>query len=246
MKMLGYSERGLVNALLYEIGTNPEAESLMIKFLNLVQYPDKQKCTPPENPRIETVMIEQSFSDFGDADAVLLGNDGGKKVAFFFEAKVKSSQRKEWTLQKEWADFEKRHSSSNLFSQLYFKLRMVNELKPSSEDERVEGPKDGIHFSFLPTRVVRSIGKNKVVHKAARKVIDHRNECYFIAMIPVRPADAKVFFEELLGKKPENYAGWDSSRYGYVCWEHIEVFCKNNKLVRTMEIFEFNKGQIYE
>ncbi|OFV68089.1 MAG: hypothetical protein SCAL_000729 [Candidatus Syntrophoarchaeum caldarius] len=51
-------------------------------------------------------MIEQSFSDFGDADAVILVNNQGDKEAVFIEAKVKTSQKPYWSILEEFEDFK--------------------------------------------------------------------------------------------------------------------------------------------
>jgi len=58
----------------------------------------------------------------------LLNNNGNKQV-IFIEAKVKTFQKREWTIKNEFDQFQEgirqnKVSSSNLFIQLYYKQRL--------------------------------------------------------------------------------------------------------------------------
>src|SRR5207249_796984 len=83
-----------------------------------------------ESVSVDTVLIEQSFSDFGDADVLVLASTPEEKVAFFCEAK----RGRWWTLKKEWDEFKYRFQHpppggvSNVFRQLYLKQRLVQPL----------------------------------------------------------------------------------------------------------------------
>jgi hypothetical protein len=71
MKILAYSERGLINSLFYEImysGNNSIA--LLKNLLGKIIFRDKQNKVIDFSDA--TIMLEQSFSDFGDCDVVLL------------------------------------------------------------------------------------------------------------------------------------------------------------------------------
>jgi hypothetical protein len=87
MKIFGYSERGIINSLLYEINYCAQAKSLFKGFLRLARFPflDWQ---PISVLNLE-VLIDQPFSDFGDADAVLLVDTGSEALSIFVEAKVR-------------------------------------------------------------------------------------------------------------------------------------------------------------
>lgn len=133
MKLTGYSERGALNALLYEIAYSSKACSLLEHLLNLAHFP-QGKQIGSEFTHVD-VLVEQSLSDFGDADAILLLDTGGKKTAVFLEAKIKPAQTKSWTLDRQFELFrqgcstEGELNSSNLFTQLYHKARLVDGLR---------------------------------------------------------------------------------------------------------------------
>jgi hypothetical protein len=90
MQMYGYSERGALNTLFNEIAYSSEPEDLLGKMLRLARFPMRQQ--EPISLVKATVLLEQSLSDFGDADAILLLETTDKSSAVFVEAKVKPSQ----------------------------------------------------------------------------------------------------------------------------------------------------------
>jgi hypothetical protein len=128
MQLLGYSERGFINAFFYGVFHHANPSEIIREFLKLAHWP-LLDTRPPiiEAATVDIIMIEQSFSDFGDADVLILVSTPQEKVAFFCEAK----RGKRWTLKKEWEQFKARFQNdlsggeSNLFRQLYFKQRMV-------------------------------------------------------------------------------------------------------------------------
>ncbi len=77
MKITGYSERGVVNALFYELAYSGNALHLLEQFLSLVECPEFKKLRAALTDA--HVLIEQSLSDFGDADAILLLDTGETK-----------------------------------------------------------------------------------------------------------------------------------------------------------------------
>jgi len=124
-----------------------------------------------------TIFIEQSFSDFGDADALLLIDNDNVKQSLFIEAKVKTSQQKFWSIEDEFNSFndeirkfykrtkENKLSSSNLFTQLYRKLRFYNAMKADGIDLL----KRGVNFPKCSSKEIKKIGKNKVVLRESKK-----------------------------------------------------------------------------
>ena len=142
MKTIGYSERGVLNSLIYEITFADDSIRLLLRLLETCHFPFTQASW---NADAAELLIEQSFSDFGDADAVALLKGDRPKVVFL-EAKIKSSQRKTWHIDDEYAAFRDkmttRVSSSNLFAQLYFKARLVDSLRNSG----MTGLKEGVPF----------------------------------------------------------------------------------------------------
>src|SRR3990172_2974404 len=104
MRVTGYSERGAVNALFYDLVHSGEPLHLLGQLLGLAGFSvPEQLGTGLTDAH---VLIEQSLSDFGDADAILLLDAGTSKAAVFLEAKVKSSQAELWTLKREFGNFK--------------------------------------------------------------------------------------------------------------------------------------------
>jgi hypothetical protein len=86
MDILGYSERGLINSLLYAIRYRENASTLVGRLMRTAHWPARSEMATEQFDHCKLIMIEQSFSDFGDADAVLLfGQERGPSV--FLEGK---------------------------------------------------------------------------------------------------------------------------------------------------------------
>src|SRR3990170_1991556 len=79
MRVTGYSERGAVNALFYDLVHSGEPLHLLGQLLGLAGFSvPEQLGTGLTDAH---VLIEQSLSDFGDADAILLLDAGTSKAA---------------------------------------------------------------------------------------------------------------------------------------------------------------------
>ena len=76
MEIIGYSERGMINSLSYELKFSENNLRLLNDFLSLVSFP---YFRVPFQISDVKILIEPSFSDFGDADAVILVNNQGVK-----------------------------------------------------------------------------------------------------------------------------------------------------------------------
>ena len=89
MELFGYSERGFLNALFYEcFHKRSDPASLIMCFLKLAKWP--RLPAPPtflETGTCSTILVEQSLSDFGDADAIILCDGTGGKDCVFLEGK---------------------------------------------------------------------------------------------------------------------------------------------------------------
>jgi len=101
MRVTGYSERGALNSLFYEFAYSNAPLQLLESFLRLAHFPGEPIAMPLTDA---SVLIEQSLSDFGDADAILLLESGATKWVIFLEAKVKA-QARFWTLDEEFSNF---------------------------------------------------------------------------------------------------------------------------------------------
>ena len=104
MKILGYSERGVINALFYDISNSyKDKPKLISDLLNKTIFIHKKEKFNISEEYI--ILIEQSFSDFGDSDVLLLIENQGEKQAVFLEAKVKTYSRNKWRLVDEFDKF---------------------------------------------------------------------------------------------------------------------------------------------
>lgn len=234
IKILGYSERGIINSLIFEIGEDIE---LMSDFIGYIDLPISFKL---EKPTKYTVLLEQSFSRFGDADLIIIIHyeKPEQKKVLFIEGKVKTSQGN-WKIQTHFdkyideVQYEKKEKyngySSNLFFQLYLKKLLI--------EYRVACKNVNILQGILEPKFgdIRKIGNNKVVLKAFNLIECKKENAYYVALIPTLHEDIKKF---------KGKADYDIS---FLSWETVHNFCKNNKkkLNKVLEIFEYNEGQIY-
>src|SRR4051812_14711529 len=180
----GYSERGMINALFQDVraaGTDPLRIERLLSLLDRCVFPRVAGGNPFRGRRFQgaKVRIEQSFSDFGDLDAlVLLEEEGGESArhAVLIEAKVKTALRAGWDIRDEWRAFltllAQQASDSNLFVQLYRKLRLVRRI--TSEDE--------LGISSIPSGW--TLGSNPVVERAWRELGAYCANTWYLALVP--------------------------------------------------------------
>jgi hypothetical protein len=197
------------------------------------------------------VLIEQSFSDFGDADSLLLIDGSQGKQSIFIEAKVKTFQSKYWSIEDEFRVFQvgieekKKVSSSNLYVQLYYKQRLVRELQKGNENWR-DMELDFPESLLSASKKKRKIGSNEVVLKAVDLLRQYCSKAYFVALVPEDGFKLRHFYEGVLKDfKPEELPEWDVKDWGYVSWKQVEDFCEKHSLRGVLNVFEFNNGQIY-
>jgi len=245
MEIIGYSERGLLNSIFYEIKYSPNSSRLLNELLHIFSFPYHKTEFDAENFK---VLIEQSFSDLGDSDALLLMDGFRGKQSIFVEAKVKPSQSRYWSIEEEFSAFREEFekvSSSNLFAQLYFKHRLVRELQKGDDDwHRME--LDFPESLLSVSRRNRKIGSNEIVLKAVELLRQYCNEAYYVAVVPEDDSKLRYFHEDVLRNfKSDGFPEWDVGNWGYVSWKRIEDFCRNHDMRNALSVFEFNKGQIY-
>jgi hypothetical protein len=244
MNVLGYSERGIVNALFHEISYSGNADRLFHQLISLASFPFTKERPP--TGKID-LFIEQSFSDFGDADALALINpESGEKCSLFIEAKVKKFQAADWLINDEFREFknglQEQVSSSNLFTQLYHKLRLVKGLA----NEGVLSLQDGVSFPSWSSKQRRKLGSNRVVLNASIQLQHYTDQSFFLALVPDPINRVQSFFENTLrSDNLQNIKEWDVSHFGYLTWSEVKKFSEEFRLERTLRVFAFNKGQIY-
>lgn len=224
MKIIGYSERGIINSLIFSI-IESEDKELMNKFIDLMGIFEFNNS---EKPIDYEVLLEQSFSGFGDADLVVIIKYKSHQKVVFIEGKVKTLQSKSWSLEKQFSKYHKGGKypgySSNLFFQLYLKsLLFENKDNIKGDDDCVV---NGVYRA-------RKIGKNDIVKKALEKIAEC-DEAFYVGLVPSSKKGNDAFSEHL------------DYKIHFLSWETVHQFCKDNeKLKKVLEIFEFNEGQIY-
>jgi hypothetical protein len=244
MAVKGYSERGIFNSIVYFLDDN---ENHIYDFLKVLGI------SLANGDYEYTFLIEQSFSDFGDSDLIIIIIDKNTKerVVVFVEGKVKTYQGK-FKLK---AEFEKINNllnnsvkngkiqkvSSNLFVQLYYKnLLITTHGKGNPYDKPV----------FLKTdrktktrSICRQLGNNNIVRNAFNKYIDNANDYYYVAILPeknINITDMQDYVKRL------ELMPYDKVRCCW--WGDIEKFFNNINAKKVTDVFNFNKdgnSQIY-
>jgi hypothetical protein len=246
-ELLGYSERGLVNSLFYELSYKDPDGKLLGQLLDKVYFPDRKGSFKVSDV---TILIEQSFSDFGDADVVLLIKNGGHNQTVFIEAKIKTNEKREWIIEDEFEKFRagsesKKLSSSNLFTQLYHKCRLANGIAEMGVDDVAS---KGVLFPACSTKSPRKLGNNKIVLRAAKRVEEYPDDVCFIGIVPDKKANIKEFVDKelrpFIPKKDPNWH-WSLRNWGWLSWLTIKEFCQANDLKNTLANFKHNEEQIF-
>jgi len=252
MKLYGYSERGLVNALCYDCVHDQNGETLLAEMLQKACFP--LLADQPSFGTISqaTFLVEQSLSDFGDCDLIILcDTNEGKKFAVFCEFK----RGTRWSLNDEWKKFTVRVENSirekltsNLFCQLYFKERLVSELAGASSQSLAQGLEFDEPLSIAGGRGRRKIGSNKTVLRAVNLIRPYASEPIFLMVTPEKMDRNEVasFVHQANGWQG-NVRGWSTRRWGHLNLSALHDYCKNNPMAfsHTLEIFQFNQGQLY-
>jgi len=199
MEIIGYSERGAMNALFYGIALKDDKEA-MRSFLELAGIKD---C---ENYHEFKLYMEFSLSEFGSPDLVFTALDKDEnKTVFFVEAKVSACGK--YDLKTQLEKHEKEYDASNLFFQLrskeYFFQHKCKDCDSKNYDDLIKCKK-GKHGE----ENCRELGSNIVVNRFAN-VIKQCKSAEYIAIIPKQKSNETV----------------DTSKFGfkihYVTWEEI-------------------------
>jgi hypothetical protein len=232
----GYSERGMINSICSEIRYSPVGSKLLSDFLDLCTFPHRKPDFT--NFRSATLIVEQSFSDFGDLDLLIL-LEGNCAQAVCLEAKVKTYAPSSWTVQKEWKKFREPKNNkdrrSNLFTQLYRKWLLK---KVQKMDEEMAADELARRWS---------LGDNEVVRKAAHLLSSNCAEAWMVALVPDSKTNTQAFFESELSSPPPGLSDWEYRDFGYLTWQELAEHCEKhaNEWPDTVANFQYNRGQIF-
>jgi hypothetical protein len=251
MELLGYSERGFINAFFYGVLHHPDPSDIIRAFLDLAHWP-LMEARPPavEAATVDTIMIEQSFSQFGTADVLILVSTPQEKTAFFCEAK----RGNEWGLKAEWNAFKDTFQRSlggevsNVFKQVYLKQRLVQAL--AAGDDLGAGVEfDGDLRTGRGERR-RKIGKNKVVERAVDKLKPYVESAYYLILTPESWRDeTKPLLQEIqdFGPPPTDPKPreWNITRWGVISLRDMVQLCRDQHLDHAAAVADFNKEQLF-
>jgi hypothetical protein len=128
-----YSERGMVNELVYLIRSNGDPVGLTRQLLNNCfkwqnDEVEKQVARIAEKMTDVTFIVEPSFAQFGDPDLIIIPKVGDSKLALFFvEAKVISYEHSA-KLVKDPMDMKQKGFNSTIIGQLSLRYRLAKAL----------------------------------------------------------------------------------------------------------------------
>ena len=217
MEIIGYSERGAMNALFYGMALNGKGDSQMVEFLRLAAI----EC--PESFSDFEVYNEFSLSEFGSPDLVIIAKKGSEKVAFFVEAKVAACDG--FKIESALNEYDRVNpDTSNLFYQLKQKADFF-EIKDElpSRNDLIESDKGK-----------KSIGNNPVVRKFVDK-IKNCSRAEYIAIIPDVSAEGELW----KNSQPIKELPF---KLHLIYWERLyNKFHKELGLLK--ETIEFNQGR---
>ncbi|MDR0789630.1 MAG: hypothetical protein LBO06_02405 [Bacteroidales bacterium] len=227
-KVLGYSERGMFNSIIFYLREHPEEISGFLSTLDIKDtfFEDDVVCY--------TFLNEQSFSDFGDCDWTIIAEKDKKKQVIFIEGKVKTYSGN-YNIDKEYSKIEKNKKnkenknykgvSSNIFAQLYYKYLLTK-----LDGESVKGS--------LVGKSEKKIGKNPIVNKAYEKYIKDAAKFYYVAILP-----NELSSENFSKKFTALNLSMETKNIKCAYWGKIEEFF--SKAEEVSKNFVYNKGQIY-
>jgi hypothetical protein len=242
---LGYSERGMVNALCEDLSIHGDLAELT-EFLSWCQFPNTRREAQPDFTGIQeaTLIVEQSFADFGDLDLLILLNQGRQKQSVLIEAKVATDTASPRSIDDHWLGFLKylegdKRRRSNLFVQIFRKMRLIKRL----------------HDTDVPAHAIwgiPSLGANRVVRRAANRLSEYRENPWYVVCVPYPDELVSSFFSGTLARydpEPDILPEWSVERVGYLTWPTIHTKCLEQSRAgnwrRTLARFDWNEHQVY-
>jgi hypothetical protein len=215
---IGYSERGMMDALVFSFMEKPEKLQVFLQKSIGLELAKDDVCD---------LYLEHSLSEFGTPDLVIIvSHEDSTKDAIFVEAKVKAYGGLENSLT-QFMDGKKdckkfNGYSSNLFCQLYLKNLLVESNKNIDIDLAKDDVKD-IYGDY------RKIGNNGLV-KGFNGIIKECKTTYYVAIIPETEDQIKHFIS--VSKIPVQF------EINYISWKNI-VDCVKSNLLNV--VYEYNK-----
>lgn len=232
MEIYGYSERGAMNALFYEMSFKDEqsAEKDLHEFLRTAGI------EKPEQYESFELYTESSLSEFGSPDLVIFANHKvtNNKVVFFVEAKASccksydlEGQKKRHETYIKQGKYDNGHAS-NLFFQMRLKEYFFKWIK-AGEPKNRSSIKDDPHKRIEESNGRgRSYGDNVIVKKFVC-LFKNVQEAHYIAIIPEQSIERI---------EPDSTYGF---LIHFVTWKQLkEKFSEYKLLQKTLNFNQVN------
>ena len=245
MTVLGFGVSGVVSSVFNDIHCRPNSCSLIERLQSSARFPYIQR--PPFRVFSYEVILDVHFGKLGTSEAVLLIDTGRSRISVFIQAKVSGAGRYQWDIHEELDRFLEGPGSpgfvTNLFSELYGKLRLVDGLRTVG----IEGLGKGIEYPPSASgKTTRKIGSNLASIRALQRISRFTDAAFFISILPISHDEGLEFFTDRFSQiKPDGFMGWNTKNYGFMTWKDVENFCSNCGLDNSRNNFYFNRDQIY-
>jgi len=239
VEVYGYSERGIFNSIVFYFGVYFDK---IPNFLKTLEIEDE---TIYEQEVKYTFLVEQSFSDFGSCDLVIIAENQQKKskIVVFIEGKVKTSQvgfsLEQQFLKLKDCNVKFKGISSNIFVQLYYKYLLIKIIQ-NNIDETTNLIINDIFKKDKNNE--RKIGNNKIVLKAIEK-IRNATKIYYVAILPEYKQSSDFQHKYLeLNKTIFIDEQIPINNVRSVYWANVEKLFTDDVVKGN---FLYNEGQIY-
>jgi hypothetical protein len=221
VEVFGYSERGIINSIVFFLKEHPER---IQGFLEVLDLKDDffRDCN-------YTFLNEQSFSDFGDNDWTIIAEKGEKTLVIFIEAKIKPIQGK-FEIKKELEKCKKRQEerkgSSDIFTQLYYKYLLAKKIDENSKE----------CSNSLLGKETKKLGNNEIVRNAYCKYIKGKQDYCYTAILPVKieKNEFRNYFSQFDIPTEKIFCAY---------WGEIETYFKDIEAKSIIDNFAFNKDE---
>lgn len=244
IELLGYSERGVINAICEDIHHSADPHSRLAEFLSWFDFLEDKPNLSGDAISEALLLVEQGFSHFGDLDLlVLVEFTSGHKLCFLIEAKVCNDTDSWTTIEARWDEFTEQlagraDNTSNLFVQLHRKVRLVEKLR------------GGSIFTTDCLIPEGKLGDNRIIAKACNKLkeyLTYEGAAWFGAILPDTQDALTSFAKTNFGAYPTRNVlpTWSADRWGFLSWHVVAAAAHEGEWPRTKATLEWNEGQIF-
>jgi hypothetical protein len=220
MAILGYSERGIFNSIVYYLNANPAVVHAFLKKINV---------NLDSSINNFTFLVGQSYADHGICDLTIIGEGNGRKIVLFIDGKGmgEGSVKKQFESIRNAMKNNGRPASGNIFYRLYCMYYLQLYIKAGKFN----------------------VSGNPAVLRSCELIANAQDFCY-IAILPQRiNSDEFVKCFAAIGKYNQRFQEMYNTQKEYVTcgfWGDIYAFFREMDARDVVSIFEYNEGLIFE